>query len=240
MAPTAFEPFDASDLFGEEAAPAPARPVVRGPFRGAKRGDIVACGRTKYELKSIVDDTMVFGAKVGTKGRDWFLLRQVTDTEVEVRKAGGEVDTSLRNPVLQTCSVDSVLASRGFTPNAAGRGADWYAEQLVSALNEQPGAPRARAWSKPGVGTRVYVADMYFTVGNDGSVDDVSRGRATFVASHLYPSQRRAATAALGNYRAWLASQVADLWERGRCPSCRGSGCASCGGSGMRPRWEVE
>jgi len=89
--------------------------------------------------------------------------------------------------------------------NPVERTAHDHAEALARAISAQPGAPRVRAWSKPGVGARVYFANGDFvSVGRGGSLQATSRGRATFLESSLFPAQRAA-------YRAGVAAYLAEL-----------------------------
>ena len=88
-----------------------------------------------------------------------------------------------------------------------------HAAAFVEALNETPGAPRARLWAKADrADVRVYFAgDLgYVSVGWDGSIGGASvvPGRRsqslTFSPDSLYPAQRRAYRQALEDYRAGL------------------------------------
>jgi hypothetical protein len=89
--------------------------------------------------------------------------------------------------------------------NPAHRTAEEHAEALVRAVAAVPGAPRLRAWSKPGIGARVYFASGDFlSIGRGGEIGTTSRGRATFLETNLYPAQRRA-------YRAGVATYLAEL-----------------------------
>lgn len=81
------------------------------------------------------------------------------------------------------------------------------AEKLVSLIQQEPGAPKqVNAWSREGVGVRVYLpGGQYLSVGQDGSVSEASRGRATLLWSGLYPAQRKAVRSALSKYLEWLS-----------------------------------
>lgn len=92
-----------------------------------------------------------------------------------------------------------------------------HAAALVDALNETPGAPRAKLWTKADrADVRVYFAgDLgYVSVGWDGSIGGAAAvpGRRsqslTFSPDSLYPSQRRAYRQALDAYREGLIERL--------------------------------
>ena len=92
-----------------------------------------------------------------------------------------------------------------------------HAAALVDALNETPGAPRAKLWTKADrADVRVYFAgDLgYVTIGWDGSIGGAAAvpGRRsqslTFSPDSLYPSQRRAYRQALNTYREGLIERL--------------------------------
>ena len=123
------------------------------------------------------------------------------DLARRIRAAGAPTD------FLESSIVEHV--SRELGRKHAGE----HAAAFVEALNETPGAPRARLWAKADrADVRVYFAgDLgYVSVGWDGSISGASivPGRRsqslTFSPDSLYPAQRRAYRQALEDYRAGL------------------------------------
>lgn len=87
-----------------------------------------------------------------------------------------------------------------------------HAAALVDALNETPGAPPAKLWTK--VGARVYFGDLgYVTIGWDSSISGASitpgrrRQSLTFSPDSLYLAQRRAYHQAVDAYLAGLVDR---------------------------------
>ncbi len=104
--------------------------------------------------------------------------------------------------------------SAGRVGNPAERTALDHARALEKALAETPGAPRGRAWAKPGVGARVYFpTKQYLLIGRDGTVRTTDRGRATFLESSLYPSQRAAYRVALKRYLDEHRAYLEAAWD---------------------------
>jgi hypothetical protein len=66
--------------------------------------------------------------------------------------------------------------------------ANLFAEAL-----KKVGGPRVKVWSKPSAGTRVYFPGDagYLSVGQDGTLRELERGRLVFVIDALYPSWRK-------------------------------------------------
>ena len=71
------------------------------------------------------------------------------------------------------------------------------AEVLAVSIRDAGGPAQLRVWSRPGHAPRVYFPSEvgYLTVNQDGSIEEVSGGRLTFVASGLYPNWKRAVRA---------------------------------------------
>ncbi len=93
-----------------------------------------------------------------------------------------------------------------------------HAEALAGAIREAGGPKTARAWSRDGVGARVYLPEpggfLYVTSG--GGVYETVRGKLVFNGSSLYPSWRRGVRAGRAAYAAnWLARHEANTAERG-------------------------
>lgn len=84
------------------------------------------------------------------------------------------------------------------------------AEILAAAIRDAGGPNTTRAWSKPGVGARVYFPGEagYLTVEQDGSVSELSRGRLTFVESAFYPNWKRAVRAGRKAYMQGLDARL--------------------------------
>jgi starvation-inducible DNA-binding protein len=85
----------------------------------------------------------------------------------------------------------------------AGRAnAKQKAELLARLIKKHGGPDRLSVWHKPGVGTRIYwPGDLGFlSIGQDGSVSGLNRGRYTFDEFSLYKGWRRAYRAALAEY----------------------------------------
>lgn len=85
---------------------------------------------------------------------------------------------------------------RSASPETPPRAADAqraidHGEAFLQALTDVGASFRRRSWSKPGVGTRVYLgAEGYVSIGQDGTLREVSRGVVTFDPRSLFPSQR--------------------------------------------------
>ena len=84
------------------------------------------------------------------------------------------------------------------------------AEALVVSIRDAGGPTHLRVWSRPGHAPRVYFPGEvgYLTVNQDGSVEEVSRGRLTFVASGLYPAWKRAVRAGRVTYAQALGARL--------------------------------
>jgi len=84
----------------------------------------------------------------------------------------------------------------------ARAGAKQKAEDLSRLIKKHGGPDRLTVWHKPGVGTRIYWPGElgFLSIGQDGSVSDLSRGRYTFDEYSLYKGWRRAYRAALEEY----------------------------------------
>jgi len=67
-----------------------------------------------------------------------------------------------------------------------------YANLFAEAL-KKVGGPRVKVWSKPSAGARVYFPGDagYLSVGQDGTLRELERGRLVFVIDALYPSWRK-------------------------------------------------
>lgn len=93
--------------------------------------------------------------------------------------------------------------------------AKWFGASLVDVITETPGAPKARLWSQDTVGTRVYFRDAvgFISVASDGSLSEKTNGKATFLWSSLYTSEKQPLRQALGRYLAGGADVRAEIEE---------------------------
>jgi hypothetical protein len=85
-----------------------------------------------------------------------------------------------------------------------------HAEVLVDEVKRAGGPDRLGVWQKAGVGTRIYwPADLGFvSVGADGSVNALLRGKLTFDANALYKAWRQAWVAGLKAYQQALDARI--------------------------------
>lgn len=85
------------------------------------------------------------------------------------------------------------------------------AERLAVAIRAAGGPASVRVWTVAGHAPRVcFPCDAgYLSVGLDGGVSSLSRGRQTFREGALFPAWRRAVRAAVAGYHADLGRHLA-------------------------------
>lgn len=92
-----------------------------------------------------------------------------------------------------------------------------HAEFLADALRRN-GIRSAKVWVRPGFAPRIYMpGDQYVSVGMDGRVDSINRGRQTFDERLLWPAMRQAWRRAYQAHREW---HLARLAEQNRAFEC--------------------
>lgn len=85
----------------------------------------------------------------------------------------------------------ALVNTRYTPPSSRTANAVNHGETFLQALADVGASFRRRLWSKPGVGTRVYIgSDGYVSIGQDGTLREVSRGVVTFDPRSLFLYQR--------------------------------------------------
>lgn len=110
-------------------------------------------------------------------------------------------------PVIEDALREKAAARLGPKVPRSTAEAHAHAEALAELLQAE-GIQGARAWSKPGVGARVYLPGEagYLSVSFDGDVSATVRGARVYDPAGLYPAQRKAVDRALKAFRAGRAA----------------------------------